>query len=141
MASVKSCVKTFCPKFVVRQKKTLKKMTNSFSKIFKTKLNKSHKPSNSVLEKNLLKGCIKGYCNPTCKGTLFESGKGFPKSLEKEYKKKSPIVMNFIKATRKNIFKNKDNVLNNGFYNKLNNNSVKSIKKNGAISACSLKVL
>ena len=140
--SVKTCAQKFCPKFVIRQKNTIKKMTASFSKEFNMKpMNKSKKAKfNSQVEGRLKKACIKGYCNPTCKGTIFEAGKKYPKSLEITLKKK-PFAIKFSKYMRQKIFGKKSNVLKNGFYNKIEKKNVNTIKKQGAISACSLKVL
>jgi hypothetical protein len=88
----------------------------------------------------------KTMCNPTCKGKLFESGdpNKLPPSFLKELKKdmkdltvftlKDGIEHNL--ALRKEIFGKKKNVLKNGFYEKLDAETVKNLKKRGATSGC-----
>jgi hypothetical protein len=92
------------------------------------------------------------YCNPGCKNTIFESGKDFPKSLEKKLmdnktlktlknKKLNKMLLSLSKDMRKNIFGNNTNVLNEDFYKKLNKKLVSSLKKEGALSGCTIMAL
>ena len=82
----------------------------------------------------------KTMCNPTCKGTLFESGEptklssSFLKELKKTSKTKDAI--DYSLTLRKEIFGKKNTVLKNGFYEKLDAETVKNLKKKGAISGC-----
>jgi len=90
----------------------------------------------------------KTMCNPTCKNTLFESGDpdklspSFIKELKKISKTKS-ITKSMTKdaeeyqlSLRKEIFGKKNNVLKNGFYEKLDAETVTNLKKKGATSGC-----
>ena len=86
--------------------------------------------------KELMKKCKLGYCNPTCKGTIYQNGKNFPKNV----KVPSPLL-SIIKGVRKNIFKNKTSVLKNSFYEKLSKKNVTCARKRGATSGCTLKLL
>ena len=88
----------------------------------------------------------KTMCNPTCKGRLFESGdpNQLPPSFLKELKKDMKELKVFTLkngvdrhlALRKEIFGKKTNVLKNGFYEKLDKETVANLKKNGATSGC-----
>lgn len=78
------------------------------------------------MTKKLEKGCKKAYCNPTCKNTPFE--------LKSKIKNKLWLTM------RKTI-SNKENILKNGFYEKIPKKIVDDHKKKGAISGCSLAIL
>ena len=142
---VEHCKKTFCPKMLIRQRKTLKKIGNTFAKAFK---GKPLKGMNSMLNtpkmrKKMLDSCVKGYCNPSCKNTMFEAGKDFPKPLEKELKgqKRGDEVLNIIKRMRKSIFGKKNTVLKNDFYNGISKKNTKRLKKDGAISGCTVMVM
>ena len=85
--------------------------------------------------KRLQEKCESKYCNPKCKGTIFEPGKNIPKEIKNEYKNMNFLIKNQMQ-TRKKIFGKKTNVLKNDFYEKLSKKNVKSLKKNGAISGC-----
>lgn len=144
---VEHCKKTFCPKMLQQQKKTLKKIGNIFAKKFKGNT-KQIKKMNSVLNtpnmrKKMLDSCVKGYCNPSCKNTMFEAGKEFPKALEKELKgkKRGNDVLNIIKKMRKSMFGNKNTVLKNDFYNGISKSNTHKLKKDGAISGCTMMVM
>ena len=41
---------------------------------------------------------------------------------------------------RKTLFKDEKSIIKNGFYKKLKKNNIKKLKKNGALSGCSLIV-
>ena len=103
-------------------KKTLKKMNLKKSK------------------KKRIEDYRKTMCNPTCKYTVFESGdpNQLPTSFLKELKKvtKTKDAVEFQLSVRKDIFGKKTNVLKNGFYEKLDAETVKNLKKKGAISGC-----
>jgi len=82
----------------------------------------------------------KTMCNPTCKSTLFESGDAdkLPASFLKELKKitKSKDALDYQLGLRKEIFGKKNSVLKNGFYEKLDAETVKNLKNRGATSGC-----
>ena len=113
------CEQTYCKKYFVPMM-----------------LKKLKKPVSPSKVKELMKKCKLGYCNPTCKGTIYQNGKNFPKNL----KVPSPLL-SIIKGVRKNIFKNKTSVLKNSFYEKLKSKNVMCAKKRGATSGCTLLFL
>jgi hypothetical protein len=96
---------------------------------------------------NSKKECIKGYCNPECKGTLFQAGKELPPSVFANASKKGikgkgvAILKSILNSTRKRMFGNKTNVLKNSFYNRLPAKNVTRARKQGALSGCTLKVM
>ena len=92
------------------------------------------------LKKKRIDDYRKTMCNPTCKNTLFESGdpNQLPPSFIKELKKitKTKDAVEYQLALRKEIFGKKNNVLKNGFYEKLDKETVNNLKKRGATSGC-----
>ena len=151
--SITRCKKQFCPKFILRQQELGKKMFPGLTRKLKGKsknglstvTNKIIKTTfnNNAFKEKMLEGCMKGYCNPSCKDTMYEAGSQFPKSLKEEIKKKEngDIVFPILNNLRKGIFKGKKNVLKNNFYEKLPKKNVDKIKKQGAISACTAVLL
>ena len=131
----RKCKKDYCEKVFI---KDTQKFNDRMSKKFKIQTKKFTEKQ----KKELTKECLKGYCNPTCKGTLFQDGKKYPKNIKIKTKSKKvkEIVENFSKDIRKKIFGNKSSVLKNGFYEKLNSKTVKYIKQKGALSGCSIMV-
>ena len=127
--SVTRCKKTYCPKFILRQKQLTERLTKNLTRKLKgdkgfTKLMKNITKSmgnSKTLDKKLLEGCVTGYCNPSCKNTIFQAGSKIPKSLEAQIKKEKhgDIVFDILKKTRKNMFGNKKNVLSDNFYKDL----------------------
>jgi len=91
-------------------------------------------------QKYVLLKCKDGLCNVGCKGTIVEDGnpKLLPTSLSKTHKKNKGMA-DFLKKTRKEIFRKKTSVLNDDFYEGLDPNYVKKLKKEGAISGCFLR--
>lgn len=92
------------------------------------------------------KECIKAHCNPECKGTLFQAGKELLPSVYANASKKIKgkgvaILKSILNSTRKRMFGNKTDVLNNSFYNKLPAKNVTRARKQGALSGCTMKVL
>ena len=85
-------------------------------------------------DKMLMKVCKKGYCNPGCKGTIYQNGKNFPKNV----KAPTPMMLSIMKGMRNGMFKNKTSVLKNSFYEKLKKKNVTCAKKRGATSGCTL---
>ena len=149
--SVTRCKKRYCPKFALRQKQLTEKLTKNLTRKFKgdkgfAKLMKNITKSmgnSKTLDKKLLEGCVTGYCNPSCKNTVFQAGSKIPKSLEAQIKKEKhgDIILDIIKKTRKNIFGNKKNVLVNDFYKDLPKEKVDKIQKQGAISGCTAAII
>ena len=86
------------------------------------------------------KRCKTAYCNPSCKGTIFQNNE-FPKELEKKYsnKKDGKLTIDFLKKMRNEVFDGKKTIIKDGFYNKLKN--IKKLKKDGAISGCAIMTL
>ena len=116
---------------LIKQSKS-KKFTSKLQKnIFKIMTKKiSEKDKNKSLEESR-KQCKKLYCNVDCKDTLLE-----PNSLSKKYIKDNKLIIDFIKTKRKELFGNKNNVLDNNFYNKLPKKTSNKLRKQGAISMC-----
>ena len=92
------------------------------------------------MKKKRIEDYRKTMCNPTCKNTLFESGdpNQLTPSFIKELKKisKTKDALDYQLALRKEIFGKKNNVLKNGFYEKLDSETVNNLKKRGATSGC-----
>ena len=169
--NVESCMNTKCQLWLKQSKENVEKMKKNISKTIEEnekqekkicgdnkKKEQCEKLKNSVL---FLKGVIESlnkdsekiknteldtckniYCNKDCKDTIFENGNPdtLPKGLIKKYKKMKD-VLEIIQKTRKEMFKNKKTVLNNGFYQGLKSSDVKKLEKEGAISGCSREIL
>ena len=75
-------------------------------------------------------------CNPGCKGTVFE--KGPPDKLSASFVKKlkKKDLIEYQLSVRKELFGDKTNILQNDFYQELDANTVKKLKKKGAVSGC-----
>lgn len=138
----KTC-KQFCKAY---QKKSIKLMNSLDTNIMKTLTpadKKKYKAYQAKTRKTLLKKitreCNMYYCNKTCKNTLFEAGKNKYPPLPKELtsnKKLKAFMTNLQKQSKKVLFGDKDNVLKDGFYEKLSPAKVKKLKQNGATSGC-----
>ncbi len=140
--NVQACIKTYCQKeFPKRQQAFAKKLLGSIS------ISKTRKITG--LNKKSQNTCAVSYCNPTCEGTLFQPGKGFPAAaLKRKITKNNPFskgtqkfLLSAYKTMRTKIFGKKTNVLKNGFYEKLSKQTVTDLKKKGAISGCAAAVL
>ena len=146
--SVKRCKKVYCPKFLTKTKKIASKMNKKLAQISGSKKlsNKTLKKimNNAKYDKKMLDACVKGYCNPSCKDTIFEEGAELPKSLvqqlKKDFKKEKDYkqILHFLHRTRKSFFGKKKNILVNSFYENLSKKRVKQLIKDGAISGCSV---
>lgn len=149
-SDIKKCENTFCKEYYKKVvelseyiiKKTIEKKKDKYKELNKESL-KIEKEKDKLLIreiKNKLKSsefkketkeiCKTSYCNPKCKGTIFQNNK-FPSELKEKYDNESLKVL--IKL-RKNLFKNKKSILKDDFYEKLN--GIKNLKKKGAISGC-----
>ncbi len=75
---------------------------------------------------------------------MYEAGKNLSDEyIQKIKKSKYPetiknFELQFAKDYRKKIFKNKTNVLKNGFFERMNRTRKNKLQKHGAISGCSL---
>jgi len=78
-------------------------------------------------------------CNINCKNTLLEPGSPdeVPKSMRKEFHNSKELIKIFSKR-RKEIFKNKRNVLIDNFYENIPELTKQNLVKEGAISDCAL---
>ena len=138
----KTC-KQFCKAY---QQKSIKFMNSLDTNIMKTLTpadKKKYKAYQAKTRKTLLKKitreCNMYYCNKTCKNTLFEAGRNKYPPLPKEYAKNKEMIALLTKVrkqTKKEMFGDKDNVLKDGFYEKLSPQKVKRLKQNGATSGC-----
>ena len=107
--------------------KPSKKYINSMKK-YKKKLPKLETASNKLY-----------YCNINCKDTILEPGLPdyIPESMLKRYKyDKDNIMSDLFKKQRKDIFKNKKNVLVDNFYEGTSTKIKNKLIKEGAISQC-----
>jgi len=155
---VSKCGSKYCKKvFLPRMKKMLANISKGVTKKFtpeeKAKFNKTLK-DNAITDSVYIKKCINTYCNPNnCKNTIFEAGSKVPNSIFVKLKAeleanpyitkkdKLKIFKNSKKTMtemRKSLFKNKTNVVKNNFYENLSPKDVKQMKKEGAISGCTI---
>ncbi len=85
--------------------------------------------------------CRLTYCNPKCKGTLFQDKKMTNKEIIDDALRVNPKadikdVVKFSKKFRKNIFKGQKTVLDGNFYKGLTKKHRKELLQKGAISGC-----
>ena len=139
---VRRCMETFAEKKVkywtedytkeIKKLENKKNLTKEEEKLI-NKLKKQRKEQTNNLKKQ-----YKLYnCNINCKNTLLEPGppNQIPKSMRKEFHNYKPIIKAFTKR-RKDIFKNKRNVLIDNFYEKTSEQTKLNLIKEGAISDC-----
>jgi len=144
----KQFCKTYEKKYFVFQKKLLaafsKEMTSENKKKFTAAMKKTMSKHNKQILKRIADDCKKQFCNKTCKNTMFEAGRNtyppLPPSLTKN-KELKKLMLDLQKQTKKRLFGNKDNVLKDGFYEKLSSVKVNQLKKDGAESGCAEKLL
>ena len=105
-------------------------MKKASSKKEKARLKKLMKPSKKTLKLNE-QICVDAFCNPGCKGTIFQDD---DIDLKEKYKNQKEML-SFITQTRKNMFKNRKTILEDNFYYKLGNKA--QLKQEGALSGCS----
>ena len=134
----KTC-KQFCKTY---KQKSIKRM-NYFDSLDKKTITPANKKKQTKRRKVALKqianDCKKQYCNKTCKNTLLEAGRNKYPTLPKEIttdKELKALMIKIQKQTKKELFGDKDNVLKDGFYEKLGRVKVNKLKKNGATSGC-----
>lgn len=153
--SIKKCENTFCKEYFKKQiqlsKDLIKMMKNKSMKMKikdknkKEKINLLLKESQEKLKskkfkEDSLKECKNGFCNPGCKGTIFQNGK-FPKELVNKYSKEKHgnVTIKFLKSLRESLFKDKKSILKNDFYEEFKNKD--KLKKKGAVSGCAIASL
>lgn len=140
----KKCMETFVKKkldywtnFMDEQIKKLENNKN-LSKDEKKILNKLKKEKKNQKNINKQKQLFQlSNCNINCKNTLLEPGSPdqIPKSMRKEYNNDKRLIKAFTQK-RKDIFKNKRNVLIDNFYENIPEVTKKKLIKEGAISEC-----
>ena len=129
------------------KREELKEMKKYHEKYIKTWKNKTwRKKTHKRLDKETSKECNRVYCNPKCKNTIFESGEelseGFRKKIiktqkrERMSKKDREKRLKYFEERHRKIHGNKENVLLDGFYEKLPPKKVADLRKRGAISGC-----
>ena len=72
--------------------------------------------------KAIINTCVKQYCNPTCKNTLFQ--------------KKSEMKEKHLLSARERFISHKENIIKNGFYEELPKKVKMNLTKRGALSGC-----
>ena len=155
---MEQCVKNYCEKaflknqearavelFNILSKNNNKNKNKNLTLKLKKSLIKKMKESMKKNRKPQIEACKKAYCNPQCKGTIFEKGKSAPKELlNQDIFKKGPaknLLKGLIIDQRKSIFGKKTDVLKDGYYEKLSSKTVEKLKKEGATSGCTLFAL
>jgi len=149
LSEIKICENTFCEEYFEKVKKisedlitlTIQKMKNKnvdtkIIKQIKLKLKKiTDKLNSKKFKKDTMELCKNSFCNPSCKGTIFQNNK-FPQELVNKYSKQKDgkKTIKRLKQMRKNLFEGKKTIIKDGFYKKLPN--IKKLKKKGAISGC-----
>ena len=159
------CFSTYCknvfPKRLEKIKKKISKkiitnMTKHMNASHKTMFIKNFNKSFFIKDKKTKdweqQNCKRSFCNPKCKDTFFEEGNKISKEVFKNAKlhlshtlkdpkqsaKAYKLATKTLKTIRKQIFGNKTNILKNDFYEKLPTKTVKKLKKEGAISGCTM---
>jgi len=140
---IKKCENTFCEEYTKKVVKTTMDMINSFASKRKNldnetklKIKNMKKHLNSKKSMNEVKKiCKVTFCNPSCKGTIYQNNE-FPKELENKYSKNKDgkFMIESLKKSRNLLFKGKKTILEDDFYIKLKNKE--KLKKEGAISGC-----
>lgn len=116
--------------------KTQKNCENKFCKLYTKTFMKLLKPKHKQkVKKNTMKSCKLYFCNEGCKGTILEEGKQFPK-LNKDNKQIEVYGKKRVQDIRKELFKNKTNILIDNVHEKMPKRISKNYKKKGAISIC-----
>ena len=146
---IKKCEDTFCKQYVkkvqqlskdiikmmvekVKLGKTDKKTKDDFKKKIKTIMD--NLKSKEFID-NAKELCKNSFCNPKCKGTIFQNGK-FPKEIIEKYSKTKDgdTIIKTLKLMRKKLFNGKKTVIKDNFY--IDFPVKNKIQKEGAISGC-----
>ena len=123
----RNCENKFCKLYT---KKSMK-----FYSSLATKKEKVNKKLLKRAKNSTMRSCKVLFCNEGCKGTILEEGKKFPK-LNKENKQIEMYGKKAVQDLRKELFKNKTNILIDNVHDKMPKRISKNYKKKGAISIC-----
>ena len=123
----RNCENKFCKLYT---KKSMK-----FYRSLATKKEKVNKKLLKRAKNSTMRSCKVLFCNEGCKGTILEEGKKFPK-LNKENKQIEMYGKKAVQDLRKELFKNKTNILIDNVHDKMPKRISKNYKKKGAISIC-----
>lgn len=148
---IKKCENTFCKEYYKQVKKisesiiklTVEKCKNmdvKNTKEIKLKIKEmKDKIKSRKFKEESIEMCKKSFCNPGCKGTIFQNNK-FPNELVNKFSKQNDgeKTLKLLKKMRKSLFKGKKSILKNEFYEGL---PVKKLKKQGAVSGCAIASL
>ena len=139
---VKKCMDTFVKNRVNNRMRSFDKNVYELNKIKpSTKYINSMKKYKKQLPKIETASNKLYYCNVNCKDTILEPGLPdyIPEALLKPYKDdKDNIMSDLFKKQRKDIFKNKKNVLVDNFYEGTSTKTKNKLIKEGAISKCTI---
>lgn len=139
---VKKCMDTFVKNRVNNRMRSFDKNVYELNKMSpSTKYINSMKKYKKQLPKIETASNKLNYCNINCKDTILEPGLPdyIPESMLKRYKyDKDNIMSDLFKKQRKDIFKNKKNVLVNNFYEGTSTKIKNKLIKEGAISKCTI---
>ena len=130
---VDKCAKKYCAKL---KRETIKLRKNMYNNANKKgiKIHRLSKKEIDIFDKKDDAACMAQWCNPGCKGTIFENGKNLTKEplripYQEEIRKK-------LSKQRRELFGKKESILKDDFYEKLSDEGVAKSKKRGAISGC-----
>jgi len=120
----------------VQEEETLKIGKNNYNKMVK-EIRQKLKDKKEIQKRiqNNIKDCAQKFCNPECKGTLFETRIDLSPELQKKYKS-MPELLTSYRNMKKELFKGRKTVLKDGFYYKMKSKTRKALEKKGAISGC-----
>lgn len=139
---VKKCMDTFVKNRVNNRIRSFDKNVYELNKMNpSTKYINSMKKLKKQLPKREAASLKLYYCNVNCKDTILEPGLPdyIPDSLLKLYKDdKDSIMSDLFKKQRKEIFKNKKNVLVDNFYEGTSTKIKNKLIKEGAVSKCTI---
>ena len=155
--SIKTCEDTFCKEYHKKMLKFSKeiieklmlqfKKKNNSNEIIQEKINKLKKEIEDKFKtkefiKQSKETCKNAFCNPECKGTIFQNGE-FPKEVKQKFSKikNGKISLEYLKKYRDELFKNKKTIIKDSFYNGLKRKNIKNLKKDGALSGCTIMVI
>ena len=106
-------------------------------------LEASSRPFNKTQKKKEKKSLQNAFCNPGCKGTVYEEDFDLEKFVGKTCKKNCNNLRKLNKDVRKHLLNGKKKMLDeDSFYHAFVNKKKKEkLKKDGALSGCSVTVL
>ena len=141
------CIRTYCKRAVKKTRTALKKMSRTIRKKLKKEprnpdlqrvLSGLQQSENDVKEM-VMYACKLGYCNPGCQGTIFEDGEPdfLAPALLKEITDKDNL--DFLRESRRRMFGKKKSVLRDkSFYQGLSASTIHALRRDGAISGCTI---